>query len=72
MQDKVKDAMEDVDLAKVQFFNSKTALWRVVAWGSRVGMEVRQVMRLEMSFDWRQGMKQMRKSVNYLGDHGVG
>ena len=66
MKDKVKDAMEDVELAKVQFFKAKMALWRVVVWRSRVGVEVREVMRGEMSIDWGQRMEQMRKSVNFL------
>ena len=66
MSDKVKDAEEDVNLAFKQFCKSKKELWRIVPWDSRVGYEVRDVLRSELGLEWQERMKVMQKSVDYL------
>ena len=48
MRDKLKDAEEDANLAFKQFCKSRRELWKVVPWESRVGFEVRDVLRCEL------------------------
>ena len=66
MRDKVRDAKEDVDLAQIQFCKAKSRMWKVIPLESRMGEEVREVMRGEMGWEWKERMKLMEKSVNYL------
>ena len=66
MEDKVKDASVDADLAFVQFCKAKSEMWKVVAWNSRLGADVRRMMREEMAFEWRERMKIMQQSVDHL------
>ena len=66
MRDKVKDATEDADLAFIQYCKSKQVMWKMIAWDTRVGAEFREVLRGEMAFEWKERMKQMQKSVDYL------
>ena len=66
MSDKAKDAEEDVKLAFKQFCKSKKELWKIVPWDSRVGFEVRDVLRSELGLEWQERMKVMQKTVDYL------
>ena len=66
MRDKVRDAREDADLAKIQFCKAKSRMWKVIPLESRMGEEVREVVRGEMGLEWKERMKLMEKSVNYL------
>ena len=66
MSDKVKDASLDADLAYVQFCKSKKEMWKVIPWASRVGWQVRELMRGEMGFEWHERMSLMQSSVNHL------
>ena len=66
MRDKLKDAVMDMELGRVQFNKSKKMLWKVLSCWSREGVEVRFVMRQEMTFEWKEKMDQMRRSVNFL------
>ena len=59
-------AEEDADLAFKQFCKSKRELWKLVPWESRVGFEVRNVLRFELGLEWQGRMKVMEKSVDYL------
>ena len=66
MRDKVRDAREDADLAKIQFCKAKSRMRKVIPLESRMGEEVREVVRGEMGLEWKERMKLMEKSVNYL------
>ena len=66
MREKARDAREDADLARIQFCKAKSRMWKVVTLESRLGEEIREVMRGEMGWEWKERMKQMEKSVNYL------
>ena len=66
MRDKAGDAREDADLAKIQFCKAKARMWKVIPLESRMGEEVRDVLRGEMGWEWKERMKLMEKSVNYL------
>ena len=66
MRDKVRDAREDADLAKIQFCKAKSRMWKVIPLESRMGEEVREVVRGEMGLEWKERMKLMEKSVNFL------
>ena len=68
MTDKVKDAYVDADLAFTQYCKAKKDMWKVVPWDSRVGSELREVMRREMGFEWHERMRIMQRSVNHLVD----
>ena len=63
MADKVKDAFADADLAFVQFCKAKKEMWKVISWDSRVGAEVREVMRCEMGFEWHERMRTLQQST---------
>ena len=66
MRDKLKDAEEDMRLARVQFYKSKKRLWKMLQWRSWVGAGVREVMQREMVIEWEEKMNHMTRSVNYL------
>ena len=66
MSDKLKDAVADLELGRVQFNKSKKVLSNIVPAQSRLGQEVRIVMRREMSLEWQEKMDQMRRSVYFL------
>ena len=66
MKDKLKDAVVDMNLARSQFNKSKKMLWKDVPSLSRVGQELRMVMREEMGFEWQEKMIQMQRSVHFL------
>ena len=66
MGDKLKDAVVDMELGRVQFNKSKKQLWKSVPSVSRVGQELRVVMREEMVFEWQEKMNQMQRSVHFL------
>ena len=66
MRDKLKDAVMDLELGRVQFNKSKKMLWKVLSCWSRGGQGVRMVMRQEMTFEWEEKMDQMRRSVYFL------
>ena len=61
MREKLRDANEDVNLAKVQFCKAKARMWKVIPMASRVGEEVREVMRGEMGWEWKERMRLMTK-----------
>ena len=61
MREKLRDAQEDVDLAKTQFCKAKQRMWKVIPMASRVGEEVREVMRGEMGWEWKERMRLMTK-----------
>ena len=50
MREKLRDAREDVDLAKTQFCKAKGRMWKVIPMASRVGEEVREILRGEMGW----------------------
>ena len=66
MSDKVRDAKEDKELAKIQYQKAKKEMWKVIPWESRVGAEVVEVLRGEMGWTWEVGHTLMRRSVAYL------
>ena len=66
MRDKVADAKDDANLAHIQYCKSKKELWKVISWESRLGFEVKDVIRREMAWEWQERRKQMEKSVDYL------
>ena len=66
MTDKVKDAREDTELARIQYYKAKKAMWMVVPWESRVGVEVVEVLRGEMGQLWEVEHERMRRNVCYL------
>ena len=66
MKDKLKDAMVDMELGRIQFNKSKKVLWKSVPSLSRVAQELRWVMRTEMEFEWQEKMNQMQRSVHFL------
>ena len=66
MKDKVRDAKEDVKLAKIKFQKLKREMWRVIQWESRVGREILEVLQGEISFEWKEKFQNMLNSVNHL------
>ena len=66
MKDKVRDAKEDVKLAKIKFQKLKREMWRVIQWESRVGREILEVLQGEISFEWKEKFQNILNSVNHL------
>ena len=59
MKDKLRDAEEDANLAFNQYCKAKRELWKVVPSESRVGYEVRVVLRCELGWEWQERMRVM-------------
>ena len=59
MRDKLKDAVKDLELGRIQFHKSKKAVWSALDCWSREGMEFKLILREEMSYEWQEKMDQM-------------
>ena len=66
MREKVNDAHEDVRLARIQFYKAKKLIWLMIPRWSRVGFEIQEVLRLEMSWEWEERYEKMQRSVKFL------